>query len=620
MSTTPSLQSLSQAELAGLEIASAGPVDLRRDLYQFVCYVRDKGLTRTRRGNEIPKTAARRLAKLLSLPGEAAYVEEYGCGHWSHAISRLARHMGLVSYDVEGIYAGYSSSEPCFPDNIVQLQAEAWERYLALSGGDKEREILACYRDHTPSEFFYAPLLLEAERFSIRGSATGPASRMDLSHIRQTLLDILGRLQPDVWYEVPSLVRWLQAQHPTLILDPKTREPTRESGRARDQWIRERRLRGRKCKAPGPEPPLQFQDLYVNFREYDRVDGKLDWEHWRQLSSTDAHGFERVEGRYVEAFLMEIPYLCGLVELAFRGPEDPYGTQVSPPLGRMRGFRLTQRGLRVLNQDPALSRVKLTVLPTFELLVEAPSYPESTLEQLAPYTLLLSEDGPIHRLRVERKKVVEHAARAPDAPAAGDLLCRLSAPAPLPANVAAELAAWTRRGDAVVVYEGFGLLELLASAEDKAKLLSELGARVADPGPERFVLLRDPEAVFASLEQAGRVPARVAHRSKGFTKCPGKLGAGPAKTPRKKRTPSTPRARKALLESEDLVGYRSDDTALLAELHRELKAHATTCERVGPGLLVLSAAALPRLRKTLTKLADRFEVTLRALASDATPP
>ena len=56
-------RTVSAKELAGLEVCPAGPVDLRRDVYQFVAYVREKGLVRTKRGNAIPKSAARQLAK-----------------------------------------------------------------------------------------------------------------------------------------------------------------------------------------------------------------------------------------------------------------------------------------------------------------------------------------------------------------------------------------------------------------------------------------------------------------------------------------------------------------------------------------------------------------------------
>ena len=99
---TLKLRTLSESETQALDILPAGPVDVRRDLFRFAGYVRDKGLVRTRRGNHIPKSAARDLAKLLSYPGEAAEVAGDGRGFWSDHISRVALKLGLVSFDTEG--------------------------------------------------------------------------------------------------------------------------------------------------------------------------------------------------------------------------------------------------------------------------------------------------------------------------------------------------------------------------------------------------------------------------------------------------------------------------------------------------------------------------------------
>jgi hypothetical protein len=63
------------------------------------------------------------------------------------------------------------------------------------------------------------------------------------------------------------------------------------------------------------------------------------------------------------------------------------------------------------------------------------------------------------------------------------------------------------------------------------------------------------------------------------------------------------------LEAEDLVGYRASDAGLLTALEEALRGEARTCVLAGD-LLVVSAAALPRLRAALKKLKDRFAVTL----------
>ena len=149
---------------------------------------------RTRRENSIPKTAARRLAKLLSHSGEAAYVEEHGCGMWSDHVSDVARKLGLVSFDTEGDYIGYSSTEPSFVDNEIEVEEKAWRSYLDRTPLQKERALLDVHLDTLPSEFFQRATLVEGKAFDRSGCATGPASRMKLAQIRRSLLQMLAGL------------------------------------------------------------------------------------------------------------------------------------------------------------------------------------------------------------------------------------------------------------------------------------------------------------------------------------------------------------------------------------------------------------------------------------------
>jgi hypothetical protein len=70
---------------------------------------------------------------------------------------------------------------------------------------------------------------------------------------------------------------------------------------------------------------------------------------------------------------------------------------------------------------------------------------------------------------------------------------------------------------------------------------------------------------------------------------------------------------KVRLQSEDLVGFRSPYRALLEALHETLRDTAATCLLPEAGdLLVVSAAALPKLRSILRELSDRFEVETEA--------
>jgi len=600
------LKTLSDARVERLDRFPVAGVDLRRDLYQLVRYVEERGLVRTKRGNAIPKTVARRLAKLLSYTEESKAVEEDGCGFWSDFVSYVAKVMGLVTFDTEGVYLGYSSTEPSYPDNEIKVNKKAWRTYLDKTPLKKEHALLdACCR-LTKNEFFHRATLIDGERFDRFGSATGPAGAMDLPRIRRDLLQFFAtNLEPGRWYEMRDVVALLEVLQPHLILDPDTREPEAASRRRLRDW---QWGHGRKKKRPA-KPKSSLKDIYTNFREYGGGEERWDHRSKRQITSRTADAFRRVEGRYLEYFLSEIPYICRFVELAFRPGTDRHGLDVSPELERLRAFRLTSRFFQVIGNDAELDRVKVTVLPTFEVLVEAPSYPDVILQALAPYTCEIDEDGPIHRLRLEQRKVVEAAARDPKAPSVTQVLEKLSG-TPVPENVAVESSCWSKRGDKVVFYQGFGLLELDGESERQA-VLEDVGELVADDRLDRFVLVREPERVFSRLEERLHVPIRVKHKRRAFTRCAGRLGAASeGEEPKRKKRGTRTKATPVRLKAEDLVGYRASDASLLPVLQEMLRLQTGTCVMADENLLVVSARDLPRVRAALRRLADRFEVTL----------
>jgi len=602
------LQVLSSAQVQPLDLLAAGEVDLRRDVYQFVRYVEDKGLVRTKRDNAIPKAAARRLAKLLSFTEEAEAVETDNRGYWSNHISQVARTMGFITFDTEGEYVGYTSTAPSFPDNAIEVQKKAWRAYLGKTPLQKERALLdACLR-FAPSEFFYSATLIEGDRFDFSGSAIGPAGAMKLPRIRRAIMELLAAIEPGCWYEMRSAVELLQAQQPNLILDPSTRSPDDESRSRLQEWEWNCRF-GKSKSKKSAKPEIQLEDIYTNFREHSPGEQRWDHRTKRQITSSTADAFHRVEGRYLEYFLSEIPYLFGFVDLAYRPSSDHHGLDVSPTFERLRAFRLTPRFSQIQSKDVDFNRVKVTVLPTFEVLVEASSYPEVTLETLAPYTNEVGEDGPIYRLRLEQRKVVEAAAQDPEGPSVARVLESLSK-APLPENVAAECSGWSGRGEKVIVYDGFGLLEFGAEKLRKP-VLDDMGPHCVDNRLEGFAVVRDPDRAFSRLEERLHVPIRIKHREGSFVHYPGRLGAAsadeqPGKVERRPKTKAT----KVQLTAEDLVGYHASDASLLPVLQKMLEGQAKTCVITGGDLLVLSAADLPRLRAALRKVSDRFEVTI----------
>jgi len=614
---TTMVQPRADVNVKGLNIFPAGVVDLRRDVYRFVQYVKDKGLVRTKRLNQIPKTAARRLAKILSYVGDTKTTQEEEDERtcWANHVSHVGLELGLISFDTEGVYEGYTSAEPCYPDNEICVNEPAWNAYLEKTPLEKEKAILEAHLKMTPNEFFNAPTLVDGGRFDSWGCATGPASRMNLPKIRQGLLKFLTSLEVDVWYEFCETVERLKAHCPTLILDPSARRPNDESQTRLRDWESERRYN--KKKKPADSKPLPIlEDIYKDFREFDARRNRWDRGSKRQITSKTPDAFERVEGRYLEFFMREIPYLCGFVDLAYRKSTDRRGLEVSPPFERLSAFRLTSRLFQIMGKDTGFNAVKVTVLPNLEVFVEAPSFPDVILQMLAPYTTPIHEEGPIHRLRLEKKKVVEAAAQDRSAHPPVQLLEGLTG-APLPQSVAVQLVSWFERGDKVVFYEDFGLLEFTGCAEAQKKALSELGTLVEDDRLDGFAIARDPDRAFRRLEERLHVPLRVKHREKAFSSCPGRLKATTKKgrpSPTSRKDPA-PQAMQVHLESEDLVGYRTSSASLLTALQDAICGEARTCALVGNDLLVISASALPKLRAVLRHLSERFAVTMEATGS-----
>ncbi len=581
---------MNEDALAGLERRLSGRLNLRRDLYLFVDLVRREGLKRAHRTNDIPKGPALKLARILSWEGEESWVKSEGSGLWSDLVSRLARSLGLVSFNVEGVYKGYTSMEPSFPDNEIEVEARAVAAWLARSPVQKEKAILEKLVDDTGNEFFRSSTLHRGDaRFDSLGCGIGPASRMPLGTIRRTLLGLLADQPHGVWIPVSVFVDLVRTSARDLILPPSLKK------KPLSDYDRDRVRRGGKVSE-------EVEGRYSNFRE--RV--KDQWgREGTQLTESTPNVFDRVEGRYLQYFLQEIPFLSGFVDLAM-APESR--ETIWPPRESVRAFRTTSRLRQVVHGDPSLGRVSVTVLPTLEVLVEAPSWPERELEALRPFCEEVEEDGPIHRLRIDRKKTVAHAAANPKGASPREVLSRLSS-RPLPSNVEVELDAAVGHSRKLTLYEDVALVEIRLP-EDRDAVTAELGKFSFDASPRGFVLSRNPRKTLDVLEQCLRIPTSVKHLEKRFAACDGPLGASTPKSPAGPAPAPRPR-RKVKLSMTDVVAYRSGDAELLAELQNGL-ARAGKPGRLFPeeGLLLVAAADLPRLRALLTRLASRFDIVL----------
>jgi hypothetical protein len=593
MSGADIVSPLPDEAVARLPLRLSGQLNLRRDIYLFVDFVRREGLRRTHRGNEIPKGPAQKLAGILTWPDEADAVKKDGHGLWSDKVSRIARDLGLVSFEVKGIYAGYSSQSESFPENDITVDEKRFAAWLADDPMKKERAILDALLRTTESEFFHHATLWEGKRFGFRGCAIGPASRVDLAAVRKGLLDILADLPAGVWLPIGGLIERVRRQAPTLVLHPGLRQPEPE------RWMP---YGERKQKKTTPK----LEDLYTNFRESTVRDR---WGEKNQLSESTPDIFSRVEGRYIQFFLEEIPWLCGFVDLALpperrAKPDDPV-----PALESIRAFRITPRLRQVVRGDPGISPARVTVLPNFDIVVEAPSYPDRELDALATFCLRIKEDGPTHLLRLDRKTVVSLAATRKNPPRILETLERLTH-APPPANVAAEIRDWLGHADKLVVYEDCALIELRGPHDLGAAVRSELGALFADECSPTFLLARKPGRAISVLEQRARVPLAVTHRADRFASCSGPLGAG-AEPPQPELPAERPKPKKRVrMNVTDLVGYRCDDPDLLATIRASLKGSVACHFLEQIGVLVVPAADLPKVRVAFKHLEDRFDVDL----------
>ena len=95
----------------------------------FIAYVEERETSNVGTGTmRLSKIDARRLAKLLSDPEAESEVQEDGYSTWIDFVDRLAHFNSVWSITTRtGTYAGYTSQEPSFPDNYIQVDAKAYD-------------------------------------------------------------------------------------------------------------------------------------------------------------------------------------------------------------------------------------------------------------------------------------------------------------------------------------------------------------------------------------------------------------------------------------------------------------------------------------------------------------
>ncbi len=477
----PQSLALPPADVSGLELVRC-PYNVRRDLHVFADYVRNKQVKRSVRGNGLPKADAARLAKLMSDPDAADEIRNNGYSTWINLVDDLALKLGFVSYGTKGVYAGYSSQEPSYPDNYITFHADAYEKYLAAPLAQQERRLSKVLVDdykrgeyeYAHNEFYHTGVAGRLEPFDWAGSGVGVMPTLNFAEIREFLLGILAACPVGVWLSTADLVAHLKAHYPYFLIPQKLKP---------DRW---------------GNPVAQ---RYGNFRE--RIGDR--WGEGKDVPDDAADGFERVEGRYVERFLEHIPLTLGYVDLAYAEPEQK---DLHPSINCLRAFRVNSRLAQVLRDD--VPAAKVTVQPNFEIYIESDLYPASLLARLTPLADVIKEDV-ITILRLRREKVAAERAKNERLDVIG-LLQGMSG-RELPQNVARELREWTAQSEIFTLIEGVALFE---GDLDLPSVAPFVTARIA-PG---LALVHSPEDLYLRLESAEQAPLWVKHEPAIFKPLP----------------------------------------------------------------------------------------------------
>src|SRR5208337_1862639 len=143
------------------------------------------------------------------------------------------------------------------------------------------------------SEFYRQSVLGRLDGFNYWGSAVGVMPTLDFPAVRRFLLGLLAECPSDQWLSTSALVEHLKKHHRSFLIPAKPRFKNEHDARS-----------GR----------------YGNFHE-----SKDAWGREIDIHESDADGFERVEGRYVERFLEVFRWCSAMWTWRMRGsPQTPF--------------------------------------------------------------------------------------------------------------------------------------------------------------------------------------------------------------------------------------------------------------------------------------------------------
>jgi hypothetical protein len=454
--------------------------DILRDLFTYLDYVDERSVKRMTRSNEIPKADSVRIAKLLGDPELIKSSQETGGAQWIDFLDDLALRLQLVSYDLAGEYRGYTSSEASFFENYIVVNQGNLQKFLELTPVEQEKRILRTlvhasshskYDSSDYIEFYNTSQLGILDTFSSRGAGTGLMPTLKFPEIRQFLLAALKNCPIGQWISTESLVAHLKANHPYFLIPQKL--PV-----SKNKWE-------------------TITSRYGNFYE-----GQDRYSTDKPIPDDAPDAFERVEGRYIERFLENIPLTMRLVEVAY--DPKPY-SGLLPSRGRLKAFRVNERFIRLMGDQEAAPKV--TVQPNFDVVVESDFYPARVIRQVAALGEQVSSPNSGHGAYVgifllKKAAVAAAQVKNPDLDVVS-LLKKLSG-RDLPPNVQIELDEWAGHADQFTLYEGFALLETADVPLETEKFIAE---RIAPT----LSLVRSSEKVFSTLETLGHVPLQIQH-------------------------------------------------------------------------------------------------------------
>ena len=456
------------------EIKSFANVSIRRDIYEFIKFIKDKPINLTKRDNQIPLPISRKLSQRMSFREDISKLERWEEPRWLSFIYKLCKGLNLVNKDVDewvdNITGHYfrKNYRPSYPEFDIHLMESNWKKYLETTPVEKERKILNTLCAGTASEFYYQPVY-ESDRdsdlrFSAFGCGANAQKHVKYPSLRKGLFKITGSIEEGKWYKFNSLLKYIKENYPNLILDHKKR----------DSNIRE-----------------NFYDSFYEGRQEQEINEK------------DTDAFERVEGRYLAYFLETIPFMTNIVELAYSKPSS----KILPPRGHVTHFRLTPHGKEILSDSFKLdtpSRIK--ILPTFEIFIPLEEFEERTLSRLENYAKLLSKDK-VYHFKIDKKLVLSELEKGDEIDDIIKFFENL-AHGELPQNITYELASYGTHSEKIVRLSGISILELVDPQSANIIEANYSDYIISKVGNTHF-LIKEFDKLYKTLMADGRLPKTI---------------------------------------------------------------------------------------------------------------